>query len=246
MTTNFNFQKRDYIAVIVALILLLLFSLQQCQVKKNFLAEKEALLEAANDSLKIWKDKQGVEHAEKKILETSNVESFLNLKTKDKDILRLQEEVSKYKNKLGKSGSVSVIKGETVIDTFYTQPIIKYKNDLFYKDSIKNKWVNWVYEVVKDSTKNVNDIKFNLKLNYEYAVINKEKSAGWFKKPIYYSEIVNYNPYSKTLSLTTYKVTNEFKSKKWSIGPTISWGISSQFTMQPSIGIGLNYSLIRF
>jgi len=246
METNSDFQKKIYQVLSIVLAIILLLSLEKCQSRGAAIAEKEALSEALADSLVVWKNKQGIEHAEKQILQTARVKDFLKLKTKDKEILRLQAEVEKYKGKLGKSGSVTIVTGETVIDTFYTQPVVIYKDNIFHKDSIKNKWIDWSYKVTRDTLKDKNDVIFRLKLNHEYTVINKEKSNGWFKKPTPYAEVVNYNPYSSTLSVTSYKVTNDIKTKRFGIGPVFAYGIGANFTPQFFVGAGINMNLIKF
>jgi hypothetical protein len=100
--------------------------------------------------------------------------------------------------------------------------------------------------VTTDTLKDKNDIQFKLKLSYEYAIINKEKSNGWFKKPTPYSEVVNYNPYSSTLSVTSYRVTNDIRPKKFGIGPVFAYGIGANFTPQFFVGAGINMNLIKF
>jgi hypothetical protein len=246
MKTQIEQRDRKYLIIIVLLVIALFLSFKQCESRGVSLAENHNLNLALADSLKVWKDKQGVEYAEKQILQTARVKDFLALKTKDKEIIRLQKEVTKYKDKLGKSGGVTVITGETIIDTFYTQPIVVYKDNVFHKDSIQNKWIDWKYQVVTDTLKNENVIDFKLKLNYEYAVINKEKSNGWFKKPTPYAEVVNYNPYSSTLSVTSYRVINDTKPKRFGIGPVFAYGIGANFTPQFFVGAGVNINLIKF
>ena len=245
METNTIFSKKsdaNLIKICLVTIVILLFLLfKSCDVNKDLQTENIAY-EVLTDSLKTWKDQQGLSHSEKQIIETKDPKTFLELKTKDKEILRLQEVVKKYKKKLGKSGSVTYIEGETIIDTFYTKPIVLYKDQLFYKDSIKNKWIDWRYEVSRGEKDSVD---FKLKMHYEYAVINKEKNNGWFKKSTPYAEIVNFNPYSSTLSLTTYKVVNDIKPKRFGIGPVIAYGIGSNFTPQVFIGFGANLNLIQ-
>lgn len=242
-SSNGNLLKDIFI--VLGVLILIGYILKGCEAEKK-LGELQNLNKASEDTLKVWKDRQGIEHAEKQILQTSKIKDFLALKTKDEEILRLQKEVEKYKNKLGKSGSVTIVKGETVIDTFYTKPMIVYKDNFFYKDSIKNKWIDWSYKVTTDTLKSKNNVQFGLKLNHEYAIINKEKSNGWFKKPTPFTEVVNYNPYSSTLSVTTYRVINDIRRKNWGIGPGAYLGLNSTFTFNYYLGVGVQYSIIRF
>lgn len=245
METNTIFSKKSdanlikICLVTIAVLLFLLF--KSCDANKDLQIENTAY-EALTDSLKTWKDQQGLSHSEKQIIETKDTKSFLELQTKDKEILRLQAVVKEYKKKLGKSGSVAYVKGETVVDTFYTKPVVVYKDQLFYKDSIQNKWIDWRYKVTRGAK---DTVSFKLKMNYEYAVIYKEKDNGWFKKATPYAEVVNYNPYSSTLSLTTYRVVKDVRRKRIHVGPVIAYGIGYGFVPQVFVGFGANLSLIQ-
>ena len=55
---------------------------------------------------------------------------------------------------------------------------------------------------------------------------------------------MNENPYSETKSLRTYQVIK--KDKKFSVGPFIGYGIGTNFIFQPSIGVSVQYNIIRF
>ena len=37
-----------------------------------------------------------------------------------------------------------------------------------------------------------------------------------------------------------------YKQKKWSIGPTIGYGLSKDLKLTPYIGIGISYGIIQF
>jgi len=225
---------------IVILIIITLLSVRTCNSYKADAQESTNLVESLNDTMKVWKDKKGVTHSEIKINETSNPNDFININSKDPEIIALQELVKKYKSKLGKDGSVTRFVTETVYDTVYTSKFKPY-GKYIWKDSINNKWIDFKYKV--DTLKHI-DLK--LKLIHEYAVINKEKSNGWFKKPTPYSEVVNYNPYSTNLSQTTYKVINDVKPKKFGIGLQFGYGVGANLTSSPYIGIGGSYNLIKF
>jgi len=233
-----------YVATITIAVLFFINLYQGCE-SNRALASKDKMYEAISNSLKTWKDKRGLSYSEKKIVETKDPNEFLAIQTKDKEILSLQALVKQYKGQLGKQGSVTHFAGEIVVDTFYTKPIIQYVDKSFYKDSIVNKWIDWKYKVKRDIK---DSIDFKLKLNYEYAIINKEKSNGLFKKPTPYAEVVNFNPYSKTVSLTTYRVVNDIKTRKFGIG--IIGGYGALLTTEPNlgwfIGAGGSYNLIRF
>ncbi len=246
-TTDLQYRKWFFIASAIAITLAFLTLFSDCEHNKA-LAEKDSMYEAISDSLKTWKDKDGKQHSEKQIVQSDDPDDFLKVKSNDAEVLALQKLVKQYKSQLGKQGSIGLIKGETVIDTFYTKPIVIYLDKFFYKDSIKNKWIDWKYKVRRDTITQKDSVDFNLKLNYEYAVIYKELSKGWFKKPVPYAEVVNYSPYSKTLSQTVYRVTNDVKPKRFGIGPIGGYGafLNSEPQLGWFVGVGGSYNLIRF
>jgi hypothetical protein len=235
----------DYrLVIIIILTILLLITGYIAQKNRQDLVEQANLVSSLNKDMVVWEDKKGITHSETQIIETRNTKDFLALKVKDGTITALQEEVKKYKNQLGKNGSVTKIKGDITIDTVYTKIIVK-DNNFIWKDTISNKWLKWGYSVKKD-TLNKAEVNFKLKLMYDYAVINKEKSNGWFKKPTSYTEVVNYNPYSSTISQTTYRVTNDIKPKRIGLGIIGGYGVGPELIFTPIIGVGLSYNFIRF
>ena len=62
-----------------------------------------ALTDALNDSLNTFKDKDGLNHSQRKIIQTESPESFLKLKTKDKEIQLLQAEVIVTGKQIGRA-----------------------------------------------------------------------------------------------------------------------------------------------
>lgn len=69
------------------------------------------------------------------------------------------------------------------------------------------------------------------------------KKKGLFNSN-YQIETVNSNPNIKTIGLDAY--TFKVPKKRFGIGLQVGYGISSDFTIAPYIGIGLSYDLIRF
>ena len=227
-----------YGAIMLLFVLVMFLGFKNCTGNR----EREVIqsnYNTINDSAKIWRKNKKL-YSEKKTLSYTSPEDFLLIKTQEKDIIELQKLVKEYKSKIKNNGSISHIKGETIIDTSYT----KIPNSLyFYKDSIKNKWIDFKYHLTR---KGKDSVYFKLKMKYEYAVILKEEKQGWFKKPVPYAEVVNYNPYSYSISTTTFKIIKDVRSKRFVIGPNFSYGIGKDFTPQGFVGVGVTYKLIQF
>lgn len=69
------------------------------------------------------------------------------------------------------------------------------------------------------------------------------KTKGLFNSE-YRIEVVNSNPKIKTIGLDSY--TFKAPKKRIGIGLQVGYGIGSDFTIQPYVGIGISYNFIRF
>lgn len=224
--------------VLVVLLILLVASVQTCRVHYKKSSENENLIESLNDTIKIWRDKDGLSHSKIQIIETTNANSFLKLKIKDKEIIELQEQVKKYKDWLKNQGSITIFTSTTQFDTIYESKIIPSEiNDSSFLAEINNEWIQTKFGYRNDST------FYNLKVYNKYSIVLGEEKDGLFKRKSYV-EITNYNPYSETTSLRTYQVSQNKKS--FSFGPQIGVGFNSDFKLEPYLGIGIQYSLIKF
>lgn len=249
METQTNSEEKKKIFFKTAIIMTVLFALislaQFCKHQKDEQLNAN-LISALQDTLKTFVDKDGLQHSEKQIIQTENPEDFIKLKTKDKEIADLQALVKQYKNELGKHGSAMILKTESSIDTSYSKATTIKDKAFTWKDSIHNRWLTFDYEVHKDSLNDKAQVQNSIKFVGEYYVINKEKSQGWFKKPIPYAEVVNKSPYSKTLSQTTYQVINDYRTKRFGVGPVIAYGVGLNFQPQVFFGAGVHWDLIQF
>jgi hypothetical protein len=190
----------------------------------------------------IWKDKDSAIHHVSAPVIAKDPKEFLKIQAQDKIIQDLQVQVAKYKKQLGKAGSVTVVQGTNTIDTVYVAvaPI-----SLNWKDSIHNKWINWDYSVIRDSTQKAR-VKFKLQTIDDLVIINRVQSNGWFKGHTVVTEVVNKNPYSKTVNSASFNIDTKVPKRPWSIGPYVGYGFGDGITPNVSIGIGLQYGFIRF
>ena len=219
------------------LIGLLIFSVFTCTSHSMKSSENEELIEALNDTMETWRDENNLSHSKIQIIETSNIKDFLKLKLQDQEIIELQEEVKKYKSWLSNQGSVTIFKTITKYDTLYKM-IPSELTDSTFLAEISNEWIHTKFGYRSDTT------FYNLMVYNKYSVVLGEDKEGFFKKSKSFVEITNLNPYSETTSLRTYQVTQ--KKKHFSIGPQLGAGITSDLQFNFYIGIGIQYSLIKF
>lgn len=175
------------------------------------------LINALGDTIKIWKDKDGLNRSKISVLESYRTQDFLTLQTKDKQILELQKRVKEYKDKLKEGSSVTIIKGETVYDTIYEtkDSIREILGEISIIDTVDNKWITSVFGFNKDST------IYSLKVRNNYTVVIGEEKQGFLKPRKPFAEVINENPYSVTDTLRTYRVstnTSSFDMKSATIG----------------------------
>ena len=243
-----NKTKDNFLWILFLLFFLIITLFISLDLKRE-LKEKTNLIISLNDTLKVWKDKDSLSHAKIQILETSDLRDFINLKSNNKEIQKLQKLVEKNKNKLDEKSSVTIFevitkisdKIPTKIDTIYIQKkdsVIK-RTIIYYSSFNLGNWVKGFTKITEDST------LIDLSIRNEYSVIIGKESQGWFKSKKSFVEIINENPYSETKSLRTYRVQSK-GDKKISVGPFIGYGITNNLQFQPFIGVGIQYSLIKF
>jgi hypothetical protein len=232
-----------YGAIIIAIISLILFFGKNC---KKEVVDTTNLVTALQDSVKYYKDKDSVNKAIIQIISTESVSNFTGLQVKDREIVKLQEEVKKYQDKLKAGSSVTTGLVETIIKQKTPTVIVESKVDStdtigvaqitpIYISQDSTQWIQYKIVAAVDTT------TFDLKVNNEFtaAVFYDSK----LKKP--YAEVTLLNPYSKVKSLRTYQVAiPKEKIKRWGIG--ISGGGTYIGKWRPYIGAGLNYNFIRF
>ena len=211
--------------VLIFIIIIIIFCVKACN--NNIRKENSKLVESLNDSIRYYRDVEGVLHSKISVIED---DYFLKLKLKDKEIVELQDLVEKYKN----VKSATIIKTETkivekiinktVLDTISNTPI--YESSFNLKDYI---WGDIVAK--KDTT----DIKINIKNDFNI-VTYKERGKLVL-------DVSDKNPYSVTKVQRSY--INLPKQKRFGLGVNAGYGISKS-GLSPYIGLGINYNLLSF
>lgn len=239
-STSNNNPNNWMIALFIALALLaLILSINKCN--DNRLEAKEAndLIEALNDSLHFFKDKSGNQTATIQTLKTKSGQDFIKISTLNAEVKELQATVAKYKNKIKAPGS-SVTNSTISTDVHTSNPTTIIKLDTVgkyiyptYTDTINNRWIKM------DVTMDRNNSKFNLTVENTFSAVVGE----YKKKP--FVEITLDNPYSRVKKLRSYQVSMP-KPKRWGLGISGGATLNSSFRPAPYLGVGLNYSFIRF
>lgn len=210
-------KKRYWILSFIILFIFSGFLVLKIQDLNRERKESLNLINALGDTIKIWKDKDGLNRSKISVLESYRTQDFLTLQTKDKQILELQKRVKEYKDKLKEGSSVTIIKGETVYDTIYEtkDSIREILGEISIIDTIDNEWITSIFGFNKDST------LYSLKVRNDYTIVIGEEKQGFLKPRKPFAEVINENPYSVTDTLRTYRVstnTSSFDMKSATIG----------------------------
>lgn len=206
-------------------------------------------INSLNDSLTIYKNKYGQEVAKTSLITNLSIKELLSVQSNDSAIIKLQQEIRKYKDKLGKGSSVTTIYNSTEIsDTTFTRIVeglaskIRVSGDTVYiyptyQCSDSSRWRSYSLQAGADSC----IIKFSVE--NEYSVVIGEERPNWYKAKVPFVEVTNKNPYTKTKTLKSYQV--EYKDKtRFNIGVGAGAALTPK-GVQPAVYVGLNYTLIK-
>lgn len=219
--------------LILAIVSVILFALLVNQCKETDRLKDQATNSAnfLNSELSYYKNELDQEVAQKAALK-GDKESLEILLSKQIDttqqLARLVEGFKKVK-------SAGNITQQTKIDTLFI-PFEKAIDFEFVKQwSSKSEHFN-ISGVTTNQFTRIDKIEIPNTLSFAIGV----KSTG-FWKTTYQAKAVNSNPYVKTTGLDTY--TYSEKKKRFGIGPYIGF---DALTLQPSVGLSINFNLIRF
>lgn len=239
---NYTFSLKSLIknSIIFGIMIILMISYYN---KHNSFMELEELNLRVMDSLVISKNSNGEFEALIRTIETENTKTFYELQSKDSIIIDLQKEVKKNKKYLKNRGSVTNISSNTNIGIKTESEVIKASDSSFVYKSAFN-LDGWVYGLVtagKDST------EIHLKVKNDYTVVLGQEKTGFLNlgKGKSFVKITNKNPYSEVKSLRTYQVSPP-KVKRMGVGPFLGATLSKDLSINPVIGVGINYQLIQF
>lgn len=239
-----------YWIVTILIIVIILMCLDTCN-KGQKVDELNKLMFAMNDTMVSYRNKNGEHVAKIAAFETQSVSDFLKLQTQDSVIKKLQDEVKRYKGKMGGGGSVTVITTETSAQGSTASTITE--SDTVIKDNIVyiypkyeftidqfGKWITGNGYAKKDST----FLDLKVVNNYTVAVgYEKRKVPGkLFKQKVAFAEVTNENPYTETKSIKSYTVS---APKQKNFGVMVGMGYGGYFDpTRLRIGHGVTASLM--
>lgn len=229
----FKILKVTSVIMIIYMILRGIVYYTEYQDEKTYNEVKEAL-----DDIVRYQKKNGKEVATTSVARMDAI-GFLKMKGLEEDNKRLQELVSKYKKEVKNASIVktetkivTTTKTEVVHDTITNYPIYTSNFNL-------NDWVVGKVVSKNDST------NIDLSVKDELHLVVYDKNMGLFKEKKTMIDIYSLNPYSKVKQIKSFSVEDRQKKSKISIGPFVGFGVTGKGILQPTIGVGVQYNLIR-
>ena len=146
------------------------------------------------DTIKYYKNKDGSNTAQIKLLEADKKSLSKVLALKDKRLSDLLKSGSK---------SATVFGTVTVYDTITKVRIDTVNSKPSFKDQTKDKWLELNIELKNDS------LKKSIVLRDSLSVSFKKVSQGFLKRKKSVVEVKNYNPYVKINNLQSFDVTDK-------------------------------------
>lgn len=252
--------QTQLIFIIVILVLLLTGAGGYIYKLKNEKQEITNLYGASLDELRQVKNKNGQYVATIEAMKSAEVETFLQMETKDAFIAELQDEVKRNKRVIKQQGdAIALLASQTRIDTVIVEKEIQPEKLVATKDSlaytIKNEWITATYGfklkyMNQFERMDVENTFLNLTVDNKYSVILGSEPTGFLGlgKRKAFAEVTNHNPYTKTTNLRTYQV-DGYPEKKFGVGIIGGYGLNlSPPGVQTGlfIGVGVSYNLFRF
>lgn len=237
--------KLNNIISLTVIVLVLILLLKDCG-KEDI--GKLSIYQNLNDSTTYYKNKYNETVARNSVLESESVNSFLEIQSKDAEILALQKRVKEYKDKLKDGGNVTGVTTGTTVDNttgtvirYDTMPVMNgdtVKLYPIYSTTFKNEWIDYSIDASKDS------MGLKLKVTDKYSVIIGSERPARFKKRVSFVEVISESPYTEIKSVKTYKVKDDRKPPRISIGAQIGYGLTLK-GLTPYAGFGVQFNLLN-
>lgn len=206
---------------------------RQCEKTSQLDQNRESTQEFLNDTVSYFQNELGQEIAHKTALQGDKEVLEILLSTQVDSTGQLKRLVEKYK-KISAAGNIITI---TKFDTLFI-PYSGLASDPEHDFKISNPF----YKISgRDLSSGIQIHHLEIPNTLSFA-IGKKKTGFW--KSEYRIEAVNSNPFVKITGLDSY--TFQVPKKRIGISVYAGYGISSNFTFAPQIGVGVSYSLLEF
>ena len=230
-----NILKKYYIYIISFILFIIsIISIKQCSYNKYLYKNS---ISALTDTIKYYNGKNNEHVATKTILETninnlkyindSLYNVLKNIKVKNPDNVTYIETIISNE----KHDTCWVINKSDSINTIYKQ---------FNFSDQYHKLDGYIYYIKKENKKDSLGLSIDHNQTFANFTVTQKDNQLY---------IVSNNPYIKYNNIIAIKNTNSKniqKNKRFGIGPYIGVGINYKGQIQPTIGIGLNWSFIKF
>lgn len=211
--------------------------LNKCNENKTSSKETINLINALNDSVKYYKNKDSSNTAQIAVITNISTKSFLELKTKDSTITKLQGIVKDYSGKLKHGGSVT--SGDII--TVYTDT----GKSIITKIDTVGKFVYETYRQFKhDNWIDYDAVMSHGSSSYKIAIKNSFSVVLGTKNGVPFADLTTENPYTTTKTIRSFQVTLP-KQKKFGLGFFLG-GTYVADKWRPVIGGGITYTPIHF
>ena len=218
--------------VIITVLCFVIF--RQCDSKNQSDNSQESVQEFLNDSITYYKNRLGQQVAEKRAIQGDKQALEILLSKQIDSTGQLKSLVWKFR-KVQSAGNITQATRIDTIEIPYEVPLPVHFTREFSKQTD-------YYSITGKANQNgVSLEKIEIPNTLSFAI--GKKRTGFFNSE-YRIEAVNSNPYIQTTGLDSY--TLDVPEKRLGLSLYAGYGLSSNFTFQPQIGIGLTYSLIRF
>lgn len=205
--------------------------LRQCSETKEANKSLESVQNYLSDTISFYKDETGKIVAQKQALQGDKHSLEILLGETSEQLGRLTRKFKEVQS----AGEITTI---TNIDTIK----ILYKDTVPYK--FKRLWSkNDKYFFVKGHSSHLGVSIDSLSIPNTLSFAIGDKSTGFWKSE-FRIEAVNSNPYVKTTGLDAYSLS--VPKKRMGLSLYVGYGLGPKFTLNPQIGIGLSFDLIRF
>lgn len=194
---------------------------------------REKITEIRDDSITYWKDQYGREHAQKQIAEAGLDEVKSVYGPVIDSVMKALKIQGKQLEQLTIAGMTTSNRVPLQVDTVYKDSATQYH--FSYRDP----WIDLNGRIGKDSY-------------LDYTTYDSLITTGYTKRRGFlglgaketFVDVYSINPHSKVTSLQGIRILKE-RPKRFGIGPFVGYGYAAG-RWTPMIGIGLNYSLIKF